>query len=112
MEFMRAGGMPMWLTLLMGGYAIWVAISFAREPAEGKLALLRPLSVATIFHSLTGFVLGIGLTMKFSASAMAQPDGPAILLTGIGESSANIGLGFGLLTVAWMIITVGFRRQI
>jgi hypothetical protein len=114
LEFMRAGGYAMWVILLLGGLALWVAGSFAWRPGERKLGILRPLSVATVFATLAGIFSGFGATMHnvtTNPEWSQSPELHLIVMTGIGESLANAILGFGMLTVAWILATVGMRRM-
>jgi hypothetical protein len=112
LDFMREGGWAMWLVLAMGGVALGVAVSFAVRPRERKLGILRPLSVATVFVTLSGVASGIKATMHHVTT---HPEWSQDLarygMIGIGESITNAVLGFGLLGLAWLVTAVGMRRQ-
>lgn len=114
LHFMRAGGLAMWPILILGIVSLVVAGSFAWRPTERKLGLIRPLSVATVFLSLTGTFTGLAATMihvttlpKFAES----PKLPLYLMMGIGESISSVILGFGILSVVWILAAFGLRRQ-
>jgi hypothetical protein len=113
--FMQEGGFSMWLILVLGLIALGLAASFAIRPAERKLNMLRPLSLATIFSILSAIAADIGAVMKnvprlpeFASS----PDLRVALYTqGLGESMIPAIFGFTLLSLAWLLAAVGFRRQ-
>ena len=98
------------LSLLVGmvpavmgaGYAIW--------PSESKLALMRPLSLASIFSGLSGCVVGLinalmGVVVE--DKPLMSPGG----LVGIAESLVPLLVAFASLTAAWLLVAVGMRRQ-
>ncbi len=110
--FMQEGGLSMWLILVLGILALWLGASFAARPAERKLNMLRPLSLATVFSVLGGIAADIGSVMKKVSTLPDAPNANAPLyLRGIGESMVPAILGFTLLSLAWLLIAVGFRRQ-
>jgi hypothetical protein len=114
LEFMRAGGYAMWVILIVGGTTFGLAISFAIHPGERKLAIFRPLSVSTLFLTLSGLFAGLGATMKNCTENPRFADSPELhkwVMMGIGESTANAVLGFSLLALAWLVAAVGMRRQ-
>ena len=114
LDFMRAGGYAMWVILIVGGVTFGLAISFAIRPGERKLNIFRPLSVATLYITLSGLFAGLGATMKHCTENPRFADSPDLhkwVMMGIGESSANAILGFSLLGLAWLITAVGMRRQ-
>lgn len=87
--------------LVMGiTYAIW--------PSEARLALMRPFSLAGIFAALTGFCLGaINVLVGFHASAVDN----RTWMVGLSEALVSLFVGFGCLTVAWLCVALGMRRQ-
>lgn len=98
------------LSLLVGvvpavmgaGYAIW--------PSESKLALMRPLSLASIFSGLGGCVIGLINTLRMAAMENVPLTSPRAVI-GIAESLVPLLVAFGSLTAAWLLVTVGLRRQ-
>ena len=92
--------------IMAAGYAIW--------PTESKLSLMRPLSLAGIFSGLTGFVVGV-INGIVGALRMGGPAGDALLtpafLYGFTESLVPLFISFGSLTLAWLLVAVGMRRQ-
>ena len=115
LDFMQSGGYAMWIILVLGCTALGLALSFATHPTERKLAIFRPLSVSTLFLSLSGLCAGLGTTMKTIVTEPQFAKSPDIhlwVMTGIGESLANAILGFSLLGLAWLFTAVGMRRQV
>jgi hypothetical protein len=81
--------------LVVGVAAVAVASSFAINPRERTLAVLRPLTASTAFATVSAVLAGIAMALKNGAAESAVP--------GV--------LGFALLAVAWLLAALGFRRQ-
>jgi len=100
-------------TLVVGLVALWLGLSFALRPAERKLAMLRPLSLAVTLASISAMVSG--LAASFTRVADLAPGGgptpPGLLMAGLAESMVAGAVGFALLAVAWLLVGVGMRRQ-
>ena len=89
--------------LIMGiGYAIW--------PSESRLALMRPLSLAGVFSSLTGFALGLINSLVCTSVTVPQARSGLDVRTG-GVGFVTLAVGFGCLTVGWLCVALGMRRQ-
>jgi hypothetical protein len=113
--FIQEGGYSMWLILVLGLLSLGLAASFAVRPAERKLNLLRPLSLATVFSILGAMAADIGTVMKRVPQLpefATSPDARVALYTsGIGESMVPAILGFTVLSLVWLLAAVGFRRS-
>jgi hypothetical protein len=111
-NFMREGGAGMWFILLFGGITFLTAILFARRPDEARLAVLRALTITTLLSSLTGFTAGVAMSLGSLTRIPVDERGSWMLYAakGISESCANLIFGFTLLTLSWLIITIGLRR--
>jgi len=83
-------------------YAIW--------PSEQRLALMRPLSLATIFAVINGTVLGV-LNMLVHMGSSDPPVPARVVMIGLAESLVPIVVGFGCLTVAWLCVALGLWRR-
>jgi hypothetical protein len=113
-EFMRAGGYAMWIILALGLACLALTGSFVWRPAERKLAMIRPLSLATVFAVLSGVTSGLAMTTRFVAARpelAGSPEMPVVVLIGIGESLTNAILGFSILMLVWILVAIGLRRQ-
>lgn len=86
-----------------------MGITYAIWPTEGRLALMRPLSLAGIFSGLTGFSLGV-INVLAGAASSASPDNRLFYL-GLSESVVALFVCFGCLTVGWLCVALGLRRQ-
>jgi hypothetical protein len=89
------------------------AARFAFRPAERSLALVRPLCAATITSSLAAFFAGAtnGL-VAFSRMLQGGTSVPGWQVAGaFAESLVALILGFALVSVAWLLVAVGLRRQ-
>lgn len=101
-----------------------VAARFAFRPAERTLAILRPLSAATVASALAAVFMGsanllAGLKWAIDRAAAAAAAGqPAprtfdlsSTLGGVIESLGALAACAALLTVVWALVAVGLRRQ-
>jgi hypothetical protein len=91
--------------------AFGLAVAYAFRPTEQKLVLMRPVSLAAIFATVSGL---LGGWIAVLASIPAAPDGHlpvASLYRGIAESLTVGFVSFGLLAAAWMLVAVGGLRR-
>ncbi len=110
---------PFFLFAAILGFAtLAAAIHFAFRPSEKSLSVLRPLCAATAFSSLAAFFLGVanGLTglsraLERATDAAASAQVWRTFLGGLAESPAALILGSAILTVSWLLVAVGLRRQ-
>jgi len=99
------------LTVAVAIVAFGLGVAYAVQPTEQKLVLMRPVSLAAIFATVSG-VLGGWIAVL--ASIPATPDGhlpAANLFRGIAESLVVGFASFGLLAAAWMLVAVGVLRR-
>lgn len=99
------------LTLVIGVVPMVMGLVYAIRPTERRLALMRPLSLAAIFAALSGVVSGlvavlrgIGATSQFSTGSFRM------IAMGLSTVLIPIFVGFGCLTVAWLLVALGMRR--
>ena len=114
LEFFLAGGATMFPILVFGALAIAAAVGFARKPDERRFAMVRALSLTTVFGTLAGFAACLGAVMsKIPANPewAHSPDLNLIIMTGLGEATAPPIMGFALLALAWLVVAVGWRRM-
>jgi hypothetical protein len=99
------------LTMAVAIVAFVLAGAYLFRPTEHKLVLMRPVSLAAIFATVSG-VLGGWIALL--TSLPWTPDGHlpvADLYRGIGESLTVGFVSFGLLAAAWMLVAVGVMRR-
>jgi hypothetical protein len=113
--FMQEGGYSMWLILVLGLLSLGLAASFALRPAERKLSILRPLSLATVFSILGAIAADLGTVMKRVPQLPEFTSSPdlrvALYTSGIGESMVPAVFGFTILSLVWLVAAVGYRRS-
>lgn len=110
--FMRAGGFNMWVLVALALPALWTAIRFARNADPHRLSMVRALTLALAFASITGWVGSLVATARFViGDAEALRDPVPVLLTGFAEACASMILGGGILVVIWILVAVGVRRM-
>ncbi len=111
LEFLRAGGVPMWVVLSLSSVSLVVAARFALAVDARKLAMLRALTWAQGFavaSSLAANTLSVLWTVGRDPELVANPV-PA-LLVGFGEALTPAVLGLSALTASWILIAFGLRR--
>ena len=99
------------LTMAVAIVAFGLAVAYVFRPTEQKLVLMRPVSLAAIFATVSGL---FGGWIAVLASIPATPDGHlpvASLYRGIAESLTVGFVSFGLLAAAWMLVAVGGLRR-
>ena len=99
------------LTMAVAIVAFGLAVAYVFQPTEQKLVLMRPVSLATIFATVSGLLGGWIVLLQ---GLPATPDGHipvASLSQGIAESLTVGFVSFGLLAAAWMLVTVGVLRR-
>ena len=88
------------LTMAVAIVAFGLAVAYVFRPTEQKLVLMRPVSLAAIFATVSGL---LGGWIAVLASIPATPDGHlpvASLYRGIAESLTVGFVSFGLLAAA------------
>ena len=110
MEVLANAGIMALASMFMGVVPLGMGIAYAIWPSEQRLALMRPLSLATIFAALSGSTLGLLNVLR----GMGMSQAPAfshIVAIGLAESLVPIFVGFGCLTVAWLCVALGLWRR-
>ena len=111
METLRNVSLIGLLTLVLTLTPLVMAVMYLIRPNERRLALMRPLSLAGLFAALTGAALGfinvfVGLGKRGFTAEMYT-----ISAIGSAESLVPLFVGFGCLTVAWLLVAAGMGRQ-
>jgi hypothetical protein len=95
------------LGMFIGLVPLSMGIVYAIWPAEQRLALMRPLSLAAIFACVSSTVLGLVNVFV----GMGKGQAGHIAAIGLAESLVPVFLGFGSLAVAWLCVAVGMWRR-
>lgn len=108
---LRAAGGVAILGMLMGLAPLAVGIAYALWPSERRLALMRPLTLATIFAALCTLLSGFAAVSRgISATASVSAINYQKIAGGLAEGFTPMFVAFGFLTVAWIAVAVGMRR--
>jgi hypothetical protein len=97
-------------SMFMGIVPLSLAVVYAVWPSEQRLALMRPLSLATIFAAVCG--TAVGFVNVFVGMGTSEPPGfSRVSAIGFAESLVPLFSGFGCLTVAWLCVALGLWRR-
>jgi hypothetical protein len=103
----------MGFVIVVSGVGVFgTALAYAIRPTEGKLMLMRPLSLAAIFASICSS--SVGFATAFQGAAATRDwgaDGLKLMLQGVSECFIPPFVAFAFLAVAWMLVALGMRRQ-
>jgi hypothetical protein len=99
------------LTLILGVVPLVMAVVYASRPTEQNLALMRPLSLAGLFSAVAGMLLGFINVLKVFWSRDPTPETYRVMAVGAAESLVPVLVGFGCLTVAWLVVAIGMGRR-
>jgi hypothetical protein len=104
--------------LVVGFFTLGTAIKFAVRPTERTLSIVRPMCAATVFASIASFLTAIANGVFAISRQLERASDPAAMaairqhvLGGIAESLAVPVIGATVLTIAWILVAVGMRRQ-
>jgi hypothetical protein len=97
-------------TMFVGVLPLTMGIMYAIWPSEQRLALMRPLSLATIFAAVSGTALGFINELRFIVRSGTMSFTPQVT-QGTAESLMTLFFNFGCLTVAWLLVTAGLWRR-
>jgi hypothetical protein len=97
------------LSLAVGVLPMGLGMAYAIRPTEQRLALMRPISLASIFGGLSGTLSG---AINVLSMVWSQPPAPTtVLAVGTAEALVPMFVSFVALTVAWLCATVGLGRH-
>ena len=111
LEMLSHASMVALLSLLVGVLPMGFGVAYAVHPTEQGLALMRPLSLASIFGGLSGSLSGAinVLSMIWIAE---RPVEPRVVAVGAAEALVPLFVAAGSLTIAWLCAAVGLRRHL
>jgi hypothetical protein len=113
MEFfgiLRNASVVALLSLLVAILPLAAGVAYAIRPTEGRLALMRPVSLAGIFAALAGFLAGAVSILRMIGISETSIESRRIAL-GFAEALVPPFVAFGCLTVAWLCAALGLRRH-
>jgi hypothetical protein len=109
MQILREASLFALLSLFLTFVPLIMALAYVVRPSERRLALMRPLSLAGLFAALTGAALGFINVLRYIG--MKREVAIEFAAIGAAESLVTLFVGFGCLTVAWLLVAAGMARQ-
>ena len=110
-DLTRAGVVALF-GMLVGLMPLGLAVAYMIRPTERTLALMRPLSLATIFAALNTFLSGLAAGLRNLPDSRTASGYDIDRIThGLSETVTPMFVAFGFLAVAWLCVAVGMRRQ-
>lgn len=110
MTMLRQASLFAILTLILGCVPLVMAVVYAARPTERKLELMRPLSLAGLFASIAGSVLGLINVLSLVWTREVTAATIQVIAVGAAESLVPTLVGFASLTAAWLLVAVGMGR--
>jgi hypothetical protein len=110
-EVIRHAPLVVLLGLLVSVSPLVLGVAFAIRPSERKLALMRPLSLASIFGAVASLLVGVVNVLEGLANAQTyDPQSFRSAFVNLAEGIVPTFVGFACLTVAWLCVTMGMRK--
>jgi hypothetical protein len=112
LEDLTRAGIVAIFGMLVSLLPLGVAAAYMIRPSERRLALMRPLSLATIFAALNTFLSGLAAVLR-TIPLSTTPDGYDVgrISHGLSETITPLFVAFGFLAAAWLCVAAGMRRQ-
>jgi hypothetical protein len=110
-EAIRQASLAGLIGVLVSVVPMVLGIAFAVRPNERRLAMMRPASLAGIFAAIANVFLGITNALVWVARAAPGEAAGQRLAQGLAEASVLPFIGFVCLTVGWLSVTIGMRKQ-
>ena len=109
MNAIRQLGLAAIAGLLVSAAPLALAIAFAFRPSERRLALMRPLTLAGIFAAVAN--TSLGYTNTFVGLQRSATIEPGRFYAMLAESTVVPFMSFVCLSLAWLCVALGMRRQ-
>jgi hypothetical protein len=110
LEMLSNAGIVALLSLGVGVLPLGFGVAYAVRPTELRLALMRPISLASIFAGLSGSLSG-AINVLHMMWVAERPVETTVLAVGAAEAMVPLFVAFGALTIAWLCAAVGLRRH-
>lgn len=109
-QILTQAGIVALVSLIVGVLPMGAGLAYVVRPTEGRLALMRPLSLAGIFAGLGGFLSGL-ISIFHMIATSPTPVAFNLVSVGVAESLVPLFVAFGSLTVAWLCAAIGMQRH-
>ena len=108
-EAFNQAGLLAKMSLLIGFAPLFPAVAYLIRPTERTLAFMRPVSLTATFGGLSG--LGAGLIAVLRGMALIPEPSASQVYLGLSEAAVPAFFNFGLLAIAWLLVTAGMLRR-
>ena len=98
------------LSLVVAIVPMVMGVVYAVRPTDTRLALMRPLSLASLFAGLGGTLLGFINILKSLSMSLPSVRYDNVMI-GAAEALIPTFVAFGCLTVGWLCVAFGVTRQ-
>jgi hypothetical protein len=101
--------------LAVGVVTLGMAVSIAVRPDERKILAFRPMPACTVSAVVAAMAAGLATSLTNAAEhpgGLSGQEATTRLLAGLAESMVPPLAGFALLSVAWLLVSIGVRRQV
>jgi hypothetical protein len=109
-EVIANAGVMALASMLVGMLPLPMGVAYALWPNEQRLMLMRPLSLAAVFSSVTGTTIGFINELRFMERTGTFTLTGQVAI-GVAESLVPLFFGFGCLAAAWLCVTIGLWRR-
>ena len=96
--------------LVSGVGALGTSVAYAIRPTDQKLALMRPMSLASIFAAICSVSVGMATALKYAADAHLAADSLTVMVAGMSEALIPLFVAFAFLSVAWLVVALRLRH--
>jgi len=110
LEVLANAGIMALASMFVGVLPLSMGIVYAIWPNDQRLALMRTLSLATVFAAVAGVAVGFINELRFISRSETVTFSRQVAI-GVAESLVPLFFGFGCLTVAWLCVTLGLWRR-
>jgi hypothetical protein len=107
MDVLRQAGIAALVAMFVAILPIFAGLAYLIRPSEQRLALMRPLSLASLFAGLSGLLLGLINMLRYYWMHETEIS-LRIMAVGLAESLVSLLLAFGALTFAWLCVAIRF----
>jgi hypothetical protein len=98
------------LSLVIDALPFVAAAIYAARPTEGRLALMRPLSLAALFAGAAGTLNGVLNTFHWIYARPEIIGHWGQISLALAETMVPVVFGLTCLTAAWLLVAVGMWR--
>ena len=100
------------VTLVIEAVPLVAAAAYAARPSEGRLALMRPFSLAALFASAAGTLNGFANFLQYLSRMSDMTGRWQSAYAGGAEALVVSVFGLTCLTAAWLLVAVGMWRGV